>query len=201
LSYSAALDAVARDRAVLSQLRTRTSVLLTAISVVTALFGAAAFKQTAVDGVAIGGALGWFAFGLACCLGVLWPVGDRGAASYSQPANTQGPRRGWAPYDAQNRARRLARGFAWDCKVFLARWIEWARDPGCRRWKVTLSSYDIMDNTFGVEEPVAKMRLADLLFDWHEYNMRTIERKTDLLQLAGIALLLQTGFWAWAALS
>lgn len=196
--YDHALRTVERDRQVLAGLRTRTNVLLTATSVVTALLGQAVLQHHPIRVGLTVAAIVAFGIGLFCCLGVLWPIGDRGTGEREVPPPDDG---------SDLEGQLVPEGIRGGLRRFRQRWGEWRLGPGRRRWKVTLTEQDIVDAMAGAEradrgqlETAIKQELATLLFEWHRRNMATIERRTDLLQVAGLALFIQVVLWALAAM-
>lgn len=77
LRYQHALRALERQASVLSDLRSRASIVLSATGITASLFGGRALQSHA-PGWLNGIALAVVTLGLVACIAVLWPVRDRG---------------------------------------------------------------------------------------------------------------------------
>src|SRR5262245_30356991 len=86
IRYQHAVRALERQATVLSELRSRASIILSAMGLTASVFGARALESDA-PGWLKGVALVFLTLGLAACVIVLWPVHDRGP----MPADPRNP--------------------------------------------------------------------------------------------------------------
>lgn len=92
LRYQHALRTLERQASVLSDLRSRASIVLSATGITASLFGTRAFDST-TPGWINGLALAFVTVGLVSCIAVLWPVRDRGSLPGGEVGAGERPRR------------------------------------------------------------------------------------------------------------
>jgi hypothetical protein len=157
LEYEHAKATLARDATVLDQLRTRASVVLSAMAIVASFVGTRTFDHAWLVGLSFG----VIACGMISCMGVLWPARDRGPMP--APRESRSFREDWLPFDR-----------------------------GKRRFKSTLTVQNLREAHGATDTPPsAELVAINLLVAAHLINTRTLNRRTDLFQLACGLLVLE----------
>ena len=168
LRYEHTVRALERHATVLNELRNRSNIVLSATGIVSSVFAPQALGDPHPIGLVVGALAAVFA-GLLCCIWVLFPVADHGRIP------TAGARR-------SVRVR-----------------IDWRRHrirlERPRGWKVTLSSGELQRLPWQEGEAAVLTAMTELLEPARRVNYTTIGRRTEVFNLACLALPVQILFW------
>lgn len=163
--YEESIRLVTRQAAVLGELRTRASIVLTATSIVASLLGADALTRTDTFPLALLPA-GALVAGLLCCLAVFRPVHDK-------------------PKDLGPRLTGAAR----------VRALLWHKDTDPREWQVTVGARTLKTLRTRPNAGVVRMEIVELLQKAAPINHQTISFRNHFLGAACLLLLAQLFLW------
>ena len=170
LAFNQLMRLLDRQAVVLAELRTRASIVLSAVGIVTALMGSEALNGSHPHVVGVVGvvvALLSLVFGLHRCIVVLWPVG-RG-----EPSTTR-------------LGRIMARLFKPESRDGL-------------KWQVALDSTDLQRWRY-LDDATLRSRIFEQLSTRPEQNYQTIDRRTEAFNEGCAALIVQVLAWSAALL-
>ena len=179
LAYDEMKRVFDREATVLSELRNRASILLTANTVATTLFASMVLGKKGHLLTLEILALVAFVLGIGACIAILWAVHDTGTI-----------------YDPDCWPKLWRWGKKRSCRPDCWPKLPWWGKKRPRRWRVTISIKEVLD-FINVTDKASWGRMMDETFGLaRRTNHETIDRRTNYLEWASVLLAVQIVLWA-----